>query len=294
VRKRRSSWSIATTSDASAFRDIAFIPKEQPPPVPAKDNIRPKGKDLGAIMTGTISPDGSSTRPSGEGSKEGIIREPLSDLGQQPTQRKPTVAEKEAAWYPGANDGLTDIDLENGGTLNKRNSGNSHLNGPPDTRDGTFGEDDEGSEPDPNAWGPTHPCYPHLNPHVPKSSPLYESTRIIKIERDWMIVGDEAPTFSEMYPEILAGYLEEDEFRSIVGHVNKELIETFRPWSARNVLDSVLGVLTFFLWEDVGATGAKRRMKKLDEWLEDWNARNGKQNGVSLIGLRKTGYLNVS
>lgn len=52
-------------------------------------------------------------------------------------------------------------------------------------------------------WGPSHPCFPHLNPHVPTSSPLYQRTRVIRIQRDWLKTGDVSPQFSNLYSEIL-------------------------------------------------------------------------------------------
>merc|ERR1711939_1100769 len=110
-------------------------------------------------------------------------------------------------------------------------------------------------------WGPQHPCFPHMNPHVPLSSPLYQTTRIIRIRRDWMIEGDLAPTFSNLYPEILdpAG-VSEQEFRTLVERVNNELIPAFSPWSIRNLVDGVLGLLTGWIWDDMGFTAVKSRL----------------------------------
>ncbi len=71
-------------------------------------------------------------------------------------------------------------------------SSNSSIMGDPETQ-GEVGEE----------WGPQHPCYPHLNPHVPVDSHEYVTTRIIRIRRDWLLEGDLAPTFSNLYPEIL-------------------------------------------------------------------------------------------
>lgn len=144
------------------------------------------------------------------------------------------------------------------------------------------------------AWGPSHPCFPHPNPHVPFSSPLYASTRVIRIKRDWMIAGDQAPTFSNLYPEILEPVMPEQEFRTIVQHVNSELMRAFDPWSWRNWIDALLGVLSGWVWEDLGLTGTKRRLRGVEGWLEEWNARVGDKEGVRVVGLRRTGYLTVS
>ncbi|QPH01535.1 hypothetical protein C2857_005738 [Epichloe festucae Fl1] len=150
-------------------------------------------------------------------------------------------------------------------------------------------------------WGPQHPCYPHLNPHVPVDSMEYATTRIIRVKRDWLIAGDLAPTFSNLYPEILdpAG-VSEQEFRRIVDKLNGELIPVFDPFSFRNMLDSVLGLVTGWLWDDFGLTAAKSRLNNLEKWIERWNQEMEKtmasEEGVvppKLISLRQTGYLNL-
>ena len=120
------------------------------------------------------------------------------------------------------------------------------------------------------AWGPLHPCYPHVNPHVPVESLEYSSTRIIRIKRDWMIHGDLAPTFSNLYPDILdpAG-LTEQEFRRIIEKLNSELMPVFDPYNVRNIVDGLLGALTGWLWDDLGMTAAKTRLAKLEAWIEE-------------------------
>lgn len=150
-------------------------------------------------------------------------------------------------------------------------------------------------------WGPQHPCFPHMNPHVPLSSELYQTTRIIRIRRDWMIEGDLAPTFSNLYPEILepAGVNEQD-FRMIVEKVNNELIPAFSPWNVRNIVDGFLGVLTGWLWDDFGFTGVKSRLRNVERYLDDWNremeakSKDGPGSAPQIVPLRRTGYMNVS
>ena len=109
-----------------------------------------------------------------------------------------------------------------------------------------------------------------------------------------MQVGDLAPTFNNLYPEILDSHISEDQFRRLVEHINKELIETFSPYSARNWIDSVLSVATFWLWEDFGFVGVKKRLEKLERFLADWNRNVGMKEGIAIIPLRRTGYLSVS
>lgn len=160
----------------------------------------------------------------------------------------------------------------------------------------------EDVHPDDEAWGPQHPCYPHLNPHVPVESPEYTSTRIIRVKRDWMLAGDLAPTFSNLYPEILdpAG-LTEQEFRRIMEKLNSELIPVFNPYNPRNIIDGVLGVLTGWMWDDLGLSSAKSRLNKLEMWIDDWNKTAARTMGTEgsvmapkLISLRRTGYMTVS
>jgi len=150
-------------------------------------------------------------------------------------------------------------------------------------------------------WGPQHPCYPHLNPHVPLDSPEYANTRIIRIRRDWLLEGDLAPTFSNLYPEILdpAG-LSEQEFRRIIDKLNSELVPIFSPYNWRNVLDGMLGLATGWLWDDFGFTGVKSRLKHLEKWIEQWNEQMaktmGNEEGVvppKIMPLRQTGYMTL-
>ncbi|KAI9818440.1 MAG: hypothetical protein M1827_000499 [Pycnora praestabilis] len=152
----------------------------------------------------------------------------------------------------------------------------------------------EAEDPSPEyAWGPSHPCFPHINPHVPLTSPLYTSTRIIRIRRDWMIAGDLAPTFSNLYPEILDPLMSEEQFRTIIVRLNGDLIQAFDPWGWWNWVDGVMGLLTFWLWDDFGFTSVKRRLKHVEAWLEEWNRTVGEREGVAIIPLRRTAYMSL-
>ena len=116
-----------------------------------------------------------------------------------------------------------------------------------------------------------------------------------------MVEGDLAPTFSNLYPEILdpAGVSEQD-FRQLVEKINSELIPAFNPWGFRNILDGILGLLTGWLWVDIGFTGIKSRLKTVEKFLDDWNremeAKSKQGEGIAprIVSLRRTGYLNVS
>lgn len=151
-------------------------------------------------------------------------------------------------------------------------------------------------------WGPQHPCYPHMNPHVPVDSMEYATTRIIRVRRDWLLHGDLAPTFSNLYPEILdpAG-VSEPEFRRVIEKLNGELTAIFNPYSARNILDSVLGAATGWLWDDIGMAASKSRLNNLEKWINKWNVEMEKtiapEEGIlspKIIPLRQTGYMTVS
>lgn len=175
------------------------------------------------------------------------------------------------------------------GISSATSSSNSSIMGDPEA------QPDIGEE-----WGPQHPCFPHRNPHVSPDDPEYITTRIIRIRRDWLIMGDLAPTFSNLYPEILdpAG-MNEPEFRRVIDKLNRELTIAFEPWSARNIMDGVLGLATGWLWEDLGFTGAKARLARLERWIEAWNkemartADEGAPIPPKIIPLRQTGYMTV-
>jgi hypothetical protein len=192
-----------------------------------------------------------------------------------------------------------------GGTAELPNNGsNTSLDagiGPAMSSNNTSIIGSDGPPPNPGEeWGPQHPCFPHMNPHVPLSSPLYQTTRIIRIRRDWMIEGDLAPTFSNLYPEILdpAGVSEAD-FRSLVEKVNNELIPAFNPWGVRNVLDALLGLMTGWIWDDLGFTAVKGRLRRVEKYLEEWNkemegrSKDGPGSAPRIVPLRRTGYMNV-
>lgn len=192
-----------------------------------------------------------------------------------------------------------------GNVANPRNASNASLGsgiGPALSSNATSILGSDGPVGDPQEeWGPQHPCFPHMNPHVPLSSHLYQTTRIIRIRRDWMIEGDLAPTFSNLYPEILdpAG-VSEQEFRSLVEKVNNELVPAFSPWGLRNMLDATLGLLTGWVWDDMGFTAVKSRLGKVERFLEDWNremerkSKDGPDSAPRIVPLRRTGYMNVS
>ncbi|CRG87205.1 Myb-like protein X [Talaromyces islandicus] len=143
------------------------------------------------------------------------------------------------------------------------------------------------------AWGPAHPCYPHLNPHVPLHSDEFTTTRIIRIRRDWMVKGDLAPTFSNLYPEILDPLVSEQEFRRIVSKINSELVKAFDPWSLRNWLDGAIGLITGWVFDDLSLPGIKSHLRRVEDWLDTWNREVGSKEGVQIWSLRRTAYMTI-
>lgn len=109
-----------------------------------------------------------------------------------------------------------------------------------------------------------------------------------------MIAGDLAPTYSNIYPEILDPLVSEPEFRQVVNHINATLLEAFDPFSTLNWLDGFLGLVTGWLWEDFRPSiGLKGKLRNLESWMENWNENVGIRNNVKLISLRRTGYMDL-
>jgi len=142
-------------------------------------------------------------------------------------------------------------------------------------------------------WGPMHPCYPHLNPHVVESDPKYVTTRIVRVPRDWMVKGDLAVTFANVYPEVLDGLVTEEEFRDVLRHINEEMMAAFDPFSWHSFVDTVLGIATFWLYDWTGLSFHKRKLKALDAWIARWNHDVGAKNDVEIISLLRSSYMSV-
>ncbi|KAK5167357.1 uncharacterized protein LTR77_007056 [Saxophila tyrrhenica] len=155
-------------------------------------------------------------------------------------------------------------------------------------------QDSAGSSSEEFAWGPSHPCFPHPNPHCSPDSPEAQSTRVIRVRRDWLQAGDLYPQYANLYPEILDPLVTDEDFRFLISSLNARLKEVFNPHTTRAWLDSVMGVATGFVWDDLGLTGAKRGVRELERWVERWNAekeREGKE--VRVVQLRKTGFMTL-
>lgn len=117
-----------------------------------------------------------------------------------------------------------------------------------------------------------------------------------------MSAGDLAPQFSNTYPEILAPWVSEEEFRTLLEKVNEGLRHAMSPWAVGNVVDVVVGVVTGWLWEDAGLGEARRKVRGVERELEMWNRRKegerrgpgGEEELVRVVELRKSGFMSVS
>lgn len=123
-----------------------------------------------------------------------------------------------------------------------------------------------------------------------------------------MATADLAPAFSDTYPEILAPWVSEREFRALVIAVNDACIRAFMPSGARAWIDAFMGVATGWLWEDFGFAQGKSGAKEVENVVERWNREvhrkresdgllGGKENvGEEMIGcisLRRTAYMSL-
>nr|POE65072.1 ras modification protein erf4 [Quercus suber] len=143
-------------------------------------------------------------------------------------------------------------------------------------------------------WGPTHPCFPHPNPHCALDSAEALDTRVIRVKRDWLAAGDLYPQYANLYPEILDPLVSDEEFRFVIATLNAQLKGVFDPYSARARFDAVLGVLTGFVWDDVGLAGTKAGMRGVERFLAEWNAERAKQGrAVRVVLVRTTGFMSL-
>jgi len=144
------------------------------------------------------------------------------------------------------------------------------------------------------AWGPNHPCFPHPNPHCSPDSEEYANTRVIRVRRDWLQSGDLYPQFANLYPEILDPLVGDTDFRFLISNVNARLKAACDPYTTRAWVDSLMGALTGYLWDDFGLAGIKKDVKGLERFVSDWNRQKVSEGkDVRLVQLRKTGFLSL-
>lgn len=171
---------------------------------------------------------------------------------------------------------------------------NNHAAGRRSEETGTASGAGESEGTEDFAWGPSHPCFPHPNPHCAPDSEEYKTTRVIRVRRDWLQAGDLYPQYANLYPEILDPLVSDADFRLLISTLNTLLKNTYDPFTTRAWLDSVLGVATGWLWEDFGWSKMSSGWKRAEEFLREWNEgcrRDGRE--VRVVGGRETGGLGL-
>ena len=74
--------------------------------------------------------------------------------------------------------------------------------------------------------------------------------------------------------------------------VNERVIRVADPWNWRNWSLVLLGLLTGWISDDLGFGAGKAGWREVEGWVEGWN--RGREVGVRVWPLRRTGFLNVS
>ncbi|KAK0885166.1 hypothetical protein LTR87_001195 [Friedmanniomyces endolithicus] len=144
------------------------------------------------------------------------------------------------------------------------------------------------------AWGPSHPCFPHPNPHCMPNSAESHATRVIRVRRDWLASGDLYPQFANLYPEILDPLVTDSEFRLLVSTLNAKLRAAFDPFSTRAWVDSLMGVATGYLLEDFALTGVKGGMRGMERWMEEWNLGKRREGvAVRVVQAWEVGFMGL-
>lgn len=66
------------------------------------------------------------------------------------------------------------------------------------------------------------------------------------------------------------------------------------------MLDGFLGLITGWIWEDLGVTAVKSKLRGLEAYLEEWNKEMqekskelGPENAPKIVSLRRTGYMHL-
>ena len=118
------------------------------------------------------------------------------------------------------------------------------------------------------------------------------STRVIRVQRDWSNAGDLYPQFSDTYPEILAPWIPEHEFRSLITDINDTSRAAYVPTSARAWFDATMGLLTGWLWEDLGYAAGKAGARKCERIISTWNVagrqRRSAERGTPAVPIDKS------
>jgi hypothetical protein len=111
------------------------------------------------------------------------------------------------------------------------------------------------------------------------------------VRRDWLATGDLYPSYANLYPEILDPVVSESDFRFLISNLNTRVEAAFNAFTFRAFLDFFLGVLTGFIWDDLGISAAKTGQKSLEQFVDNWNAQKAREGlEVRLVQPRTTGF----
>ncbi|KAJ8103849.1 Golgin subfamily A member 7/ERF4 family-domain-containing protein [Lipomyces tetrasporus] len=133
------------------------------------------------------------------------------------------------------------------------------------------------------------------NSHVPPGSPDAESTRIVRIHRDYVCARESnTPAFTPQFPGYpLSVFMTEIEFLDLIHEVNDQLDQAFYPLSPGNVIDGCIGVLTCSLCEFMYTSHHKRKVSELESFVERLNKEVYKVRGIKVISPMQTAYLSL-
>lgn len=171
------------------------------------------------------------------------------------------------------------------------------------------------------------------NHYVSSELPLYKTTRIIRIARVYDSTSDLdfVPQFSTFVPGTEPAGLQEDEestfegrgiydgnlfgqtsrtplvpdlisaetFHEIITTLNTKLKEALDPTSMVNVVEGFLDILTIGFYSNIFCkyihqNNSKRKLREVEDYIENINLSILKNTHVELISLRKSGFLSVS
>ncbi len=167
------------------------------------------------------------------------------------------------------------------------------------------------------------------NCYVIKDSIEYNTTRIVRVPRDYSSKGDLCPIFStylpgtepgainEYYGDLLVDefiprgvnhlknkfgyssisplnlYLSKDEFQEIIFQINNYCNLIFNPFQFKNLLFNSIAFLTLWIGENLFTDPSKKALKDLDLFIDKINEEKLKLKQIKLISPRRSGFLSL-
>lgn len=89
----------------------------------------------------------------------------------------------------------------------------------------------------------------------------------------------------------LSNYLTNEEFHEIMTNINDLLAKGNNPFTIWNIIDYILGLLTFWLISLVIKPRSKKHLQELEDYIKETNT---KLKNVKIISPRRSSYLSVS